>query len=175
MHSGFVICDAEHPITPVPQFEAQLAITDLLDHKPIFSPGYTAVLHAHTAVEECSIKVSVILQPPPQHTGICVLSYIQECLVDFSFSLRNVYISISYFCTQMLIGTIDKKTGAVSSQRPKFVKKGGMVSARIQLNQPVCLEIYKDFPQLGRFTLRDEGECPCEFLKCLLVCLRLCC
>ncbi len=59
VHSGFVICDADHPIiTPVPQFEAQLAIIDLLDHKPIFSPGYTAVLHAHTAVEECSIKVS---------------------------------------------------------------------------------------------------------------------
>ncbi len=57
----------------------------------------------------------------------------------------------------MLLGTIDKKTGALSAQRPKFVKKGGMVSARIQLNQPVCLEEYKDFPQLGRFTLRDEG------------------
>lgn len=114
IRAGFVVCDAEHPIVAVPQFEAQLAVIDLLEHKPIISPGYTAVFHAHTAVEECTIK--------------------------------------------LILGTIDKKTGEVSKQKPKFVKKGAFVSARIQLTQPVCLDTYKDFPQLGRFTLRDEGK-----------------
>lgn len=114
VRAGYVLCDAEHPILPVPQFEAQLAIIDLLDHKPIISPGYTAVFHAHTAVEECTIK--------------------------------------------LLLGTIDKKTGEVSKQKPKFVKRGAFVAARIQLAQPVCLDTYQEFPQLGRFTLRDEGK-----------------
>lgn len=114
VRSGYVICDAEHLILPVPQFEAQLAVIDVLEHKPIISPGYTAVFHAHTAVEECTIK--------------------------------------------LILGTIDKKTNEVSKQKPKFVKKGAFVAVRIQLAQPVCLDTYKDFPQLGRFTLRDEGK-----------------
>jgi peptide chain release factor subunit 3 len=114
IRAGFVVCDADHPILPIPQFEAQLAVIDLLDHKPIISPGYTAVFHAHTAVEECTIK--------------------------------------------LLLGAIDRKTGEVSKQKPKFIKKGAFVSARIQLSQPVCLDTYKEFPQLGRFTLRDEGK-----------------
>jgi len=113
VRTGFVVCDAEHAITPVSQFEAQVAVVDLLDHKPIFSPGYTAVFHSHTASEEATIK--------------------------------------------LLLGTIDK-SGDITQKKPKFVKRGGMVLARIQVNQPVCIETFKDFPQLGRFTLRDEGK-----------------
>jgi len=39
----------------VRRFEAQLAIVELLEHKSIFSAGYTAVLHVHAVAEECSI------------------------------------------------------------------------------------------------------------------------
>ena len=30
--------------------------------------------------------------------------------------------------------------------------------ARIDTAGPICLETYADHPQLGRFTLRDEGK-----------------
>ena len=33
----------------------QLAIVELLEHKSIFSAGYTAILHVAAAAEECSI------------------------------------------------------------------------------------------------------------------------
>ena len=36
-------------------FEAQLIIVELLEHKSIFSAGYTAILHVHAAAEECNI------------------------------------------------------------------------------------------------------------------------
>jgi len=29
---------------------------------------------------------------------------------------------------------------------------------RIQVNDTICVEKFSDFPQLGRFTLRDEGK-----------------
>ena len=32
------------------------------------------------------------------------------------------------------------------------------VIALIQTTAPICLERFKDYPQLGRFTLRDEGK-----------------
>jgi peptide chain release factor subunit 3 len=114
IRTGFVLCDEDKPITPVPQFECQMAIIDLLPHKPIISPGYSAVFHCHTIVEECSIK--------------------------------------------LLLSENDRKTGAVIKKKPTFVKKNAMVSCRIEVLQPVCIETFKDFPQLGRFTLRDEGK-----------------
>ena len=32
------------------------------------------------------------------------------------------------------------------------------IIARIETTALVCVEPYKDYPQLGRFTLRDEGK-----------------
>ncbi len=40
----------------------------------------------------------------------------------------------------------------------KFVKSGGVVIARIQVEKPICAEMFENVPQLGRFTLRDEGR-----------------
>ena len=34
-----------------------------------------------------------------------------------------------------------------------------MVIARLQTAGVICLETFKEFPQMARFTLRDEGEC----------------
>jgi peptide chain release factor subunit 3 len=56
VQSGFVVCDTENPISCVLEFEAQLAIIDLLPHKSILSAGYSAILHVHTASVEVSIN-----------------------------------------------------------------------------------------------------------------------
>lgn len=56
-----------------------------------------------------------------------------------------------------LVSIIDKKTGEVIQSRPRFVKEGQTVIARIRSDRPICVETYKDFPQLGRFVLRDES------------------
>ena len=32
------------------------------------------------------------------------------------------------------------------------------VVALIETSQPICLERFADYPQLGRFTVRDEGR-----------------
>ena len=33
-----------------------------------------------------------------------------------------------------------------------------MVIVRIQVEKPICAELFENVPQLGRFTLRDEGR-----------------
>ena len=40
----------------------------------------------------------------------------------------------------------------------RFAKVGSMVEAKFTVPQSICLERFEDFPQLGRFTLRDEGK-----------------
>lgn len=56
------------------------------------------------------------------------------------------------------IAMIDKKTGAKSKTRPRFIKQDQIAIARFEMADVLCIEAFKDFPQMGRFTLRDEGK-----------------
>ncbi|KAJ7568170.1 hypothetical protein O6H91_01G021200 [Diphasiastrum complanatum] len=111
---GFVLSSVNKPISAVLEFDAQLQILELLDHKAIFTAGYKAVLHIHSVVEECEITE--------------------------------------------LLQQIDPKTKKAIKKRVLFVKSGAVVVVRIQVNALICVEKFEDFPQLGRFTLRDEGK-----------------
>ena len=57
-----------------------------------------------------------------------------------------------------LLHYYDKKTGRKSRRGPQFAKKGMKIIALIETTAPVCLERFRDYAQLGRFTLRDEGK-----------------
>ncbi|EPT03653.1 hypothetical protein FOMPIDRAFT_1035273 [Fomitopsis schrenkii] len=57
-----------------------------------------------------------------------------------------------------LLHYFDKATGRKSRKPPQFAKKGQKIVALIETVQPVCVERFADYPQLGRFTLRDEGK-----------------
>ncbi|MGH0118765.1 UNVERIFIED_CONTAM: hypothetical protein FKN15_062227 [Acipenser sinensis] len=108
---GFILCNAENLCHAGRTFDAQIVI---IEHKSIICPGYNAVLHIHTCIEE--VQISALI-----------------CLVD-------------------------KKTGEKSKTRPRFVKQDQVCIARLRTAGTICLETFKDFPQMGRFTLRDEGK-----------------
>ncbi|KAL1755281.1 P-loop containing nucleoside triphosphate hydrolase protein [Schizophyllum commune] len=57
-----------------------------------------------------------------------------------------------------LLHYFDKATGRKSKKPPQFAKKGQKIVALIETTAPVCVEKFSDYPQLGRFTLRDEGR-----------------
>ncbi|KIM90762.1 hypothetical protein PILCRDRAFT_811236 [Piloderma croceum F 1598] len=57
-----------------------------------------------------------------------------------------------------LLHYFDKATGRKSKKPPQFAKKGQKIVALIETTAPVCVERFSDYPQLGRFTLRDEGR-----------------
>ncbi|KAG7096989.1 translation termination factor GTPase eRF3 [Marasmius oreades] len=57
-----------------------------------------------------------------------------------------------------LLHYFDKATGRKSKKPPQFAKKGQKIVALIEATAPVCVERFADYPQLGRFTLRDEGR-----------------
>ncbi|KAH9547023.1 hypothetical protein CY35_11G011800 [Sphagnum magellanicum] len=111
---GFVLSSVRSPIPAVLEFDAQLQILELLDHKAIFTAGYKAVLHIHAVVEECEIMG--------------------------------------------LLHQIDPRTKKPIRKKILFVKSGAVVVVRLQVNELICVEKFEDFPQLGRFTLRDEGK-----------------
>lgn len=57
-----------------------------------------------------------------------------------------------------LICLVDKKTNEKSKVRPRFVKQDQIAIMRLEAAGVICMEPFKDFPQMGRFTLRDEGR-----------------
>src|SRR6187431_2961970 len=94
---GDVIGPVDNPPNAAKEFEAQIII---IHHPTAMAPGYTPVLHAHTA---------------------------------------QVAATLSEF-----VAKIDPKTGDAAIVRIKPVR-------------PLAIETFKEFPEIGRFALRDMG------------------
>ncbi|HIH21663.1 MAG: elongation factor 1-alpha [archaeon GW2011_AR21] len=54
--------------------------------------------------------------------------------------------------------SLDPKTGQAKEENPKFLKTGDAAIVKITPTRPVCVETFKEFPQLGRFAVRDMGQ-----------------
>jgi elongation factor 1-alpha len=107
---GDVIGPVDSPPTAARELEAQIII---IHHPTAMAPGYTPVLHAHTA---------------------------------------QVAATLSEF-----VAKIDPKTGGAVEEKPKFLKTGDAAIVRIKPVRPLAIETFKEFPEIGRFALRDMG------------------
>lgn len=57
-----------------------------------------------------------------------------------------------------LVSKIDPRSGQVTEDKPKSLKTGDAAIVKIKPVKPICIETYKEFPELGRFALRDSGR-----------------
>jgi len=107
---GDMIGTSDNLPTVAKEFEAQIIV---IHHPTAMAPGYTPVLHAHTA-------------------------QVAATLSDF-------------------VAKIDPKTGATVEEKPKFMKTGDAAIVKIKPVRPLAIETFKEFPEIGRFALRDMG------------------
>ncbi|MDQ6722863.1 MAG: translation elongation factor EF-1 subunit alpha, partial [Thermoproteota archaeon] len=110
IHRGDMIGNSESPPSVAKEFEAQIIV---IHHPTAMAPGYTPVLHAHTA---------------------------------------QVAATLSEF-----VAKIDPKTGGITEEKPKFLKTGDAAIVKIRPVRPLAIETFKEFPEIGRFALRDMG------------------
>jgi elongation factor 1-alpha len=52
---------------------------------------------------------------------------------------------------------LDPKTGQVKEENPDFIRTGDIAIVKIRPTRPLVIEKVKEFPQLGRFAIRDMG------------------
>jgi elongation factor 1-alpha len=57
-----------------------------------------------------------------------------------------------------LMKKLDPKTGQVKEENPTFLKTGDVAIVKVMPTKPLVVEKAKDFPQLGRFAIRDMGQ-----------------
>jgi elongation factor 1-alpha len=56
-----------------------------------------------------------------------------------------------------LIRKIDPRSGQAVEEKPAFLKTGDAALVRMEPLHPISVEAYTDFPELGRFAVRDMG------------------
>lgn len=56
-----------------------------------------------------------------------------------------------------LIKKIDPRTGQVVEENPSYLKTGDAAWIKLEPLHPIAVETYKEFPELGRFAVRDMG------------------
>jgi len=103
--------------------------------------------HPVPVVSKFEVQVYIIELLP--HKPLFSAGY--QCILHIHTGKEELTVS-------KLVSFIDPKTGKPQPNfKPQFIQKGQTVVAHVVTAQPVCIETYKDFMQLGRFTLRDEG------------------
>jgi elongation factor 1-alpha len=108
---GDVAGHLDNPPTVAEEFTARVFI---IWHPSAIAPGYTPVIHAHTA-------------------------------------------SVSARITE-IVAKLDPRTGKVIEQKPPFLKPGDVAIVKFKPIKPMVIEKFSDFPQLGRFAMRDMNR-----------------
>lgn len=57
-----------------------------------------------------------------------------------------------------IVAKIDPRTGKTVEEKPKFIKMGEAAIVRFKPIKPMVVEKFSEFPQLGRFAMRDMGK-----------------
>jgi len=116
-------------------------------------------------IEEEDVSPGFVLCDPnaPARTGrifdaqVVILEHKSIICAGYS-AVMHIHCVAEEVTVKALICLIDKKTGDKSKTRPRFVKQDQVAIMRIECAGVICLEQFKLFPQMGRFTLRDEGK-----------------
>ena len=89
IQKGYVLCLPNQVCPAVTEIKVQLALVDMLEHRPLFTPGYEAVMHVHTVEIEvnCLELVCVIdkgnkIRRPFARTG-------QGCIAKLQMPLHT--------------------------------------------------------------------------------------
>ncbi|EQB69516.1 translation elongation factor EF-1 subunit alpha [Cuniculiplasma divulgatum] len=57
-----------------------------------------------------------------------------------------------------LVKTINPKDGTTKENNPQFIKTGDIAVVKVVPDKPLVIEKVAEFPQLGRFAIRDMGQ-----------------
>mmetsp|Transcript_11560 Transcript_11560/g.23719 ORF Transcript_11560/g.23719 Transcript_11560/m.23719 type:complete len:438 (-) Transcript_11560:94-1407(-) len=57
-----------------------------------------------------------------------------------------------------ILEKMDRRSGKVLEQNPKFVKSGDACIVQLEPSKPLCVESFTEFPPLGRFAVRDMRQ-----------------
>ncbi|HDO21102.1 MAG: translation elongation factor EF-1 subunit alpha [archaeon GB-1845-036] len=97
-----------------------------------------------TVVKEFTGRIFVLYHPTALAAGYTPVMHVHTCTVAVRFD--------------QLLKKIDPRSGSTIEDNPTYLKQGDAAIVKFVPLKPICLEKYSDFPQLGRFAIRDMGR-----------------
>jgi len=97
-----------------------------------------------TVAEEFTAQIVVLQHPSAITVGYTPVFHVHTAQVACTFT--------------ELVKKIDPKTGGVLKEKPEFLQTGDVAVVKLKPTKLLVVEPAKDFPQLGRFAIRDMGQ-----------------
>jgi elongation factor 1-alpha len=101
-------------------------------------------------------------QDPPQETAdftaqVIVLNHPGQIHAGYApvLDCHTAHIACKF---AELIGKVDRRTGKITEENPKFVKSGDAAMVLLIPSKPMCVETFATYAPLGRFAVRDMRQ-----------------
>jgi peptide chain release factor subunit 3 len=151
------------------QVEATAVYTDTEEEVGIAQCGDQTRLRLR-GIEEEEISAGYVLCSPKRLVH-CVSAFeAQVRIIDLPSILTagfncvlHIHSAIEEVTFAALLHSLQKGTGRKSKKPPTHARKGDNIIVRLELidkQRNICVEKYEDYPQMGRFTLRDQVSNP---------------
>src|SRR5213594_3406230 len=115
-------------------------------------------------VDKKSIKRGDVIGPVNSPPNAARELEAQIIIIHHPTAMAPVYTPVLHAHTAQVAATlsefvakIDPKTGGAVEEKPKFLKTGDAAIVKIKPVRPLAIESFKEFPEIGRFALRDMG------------------
>ena len=116
-------------------------------------------------LEKKDIKRGDVIGPSSNPPTVAAEFTAQVIVLHHQNVIARGYTPVFHIHTAQVACTIsdilekkDPKTGLTMEKNPQTLKTGDIAIVKITPTKPVACEKYSDFPQLGRFAIRDMGE-----------------
>jgi len=100
--------------------------------------------NAPTVAEEFTAQIVVLQHPSAITVGYTPVFHVHTAQVACTFT--------------EIVKKIDPKTGGVIQEKPEFLQTGDVAVVKLKPTKLLVIEAAKEFPQLGRFAIRDMGQ-----------------
>jgi elongation factor 1-alpha len=116
-------------------------------------------------VDRKDIKRGDVIGPSSSPPTVATEFTAQIIVLHHQNVIAKGYTPVFHIHTAQLACTIteilekkDPKTGQTAEKNPETLKTGDVAIVKIKPTKPICVEKFSEFPQLGRFAIRDMGE-----------------
>ena len=120
----------------------------------IFNPRFC---HGNFSHQRFFFYVKLIFFPPKFQ----VVVFSVEIPITKGYTCILHYGSVQVSASvKKIVGLLDKATGEVAQnvKKPRFLTKGNHAVIEITTEVPVCLDLFSNVKELGRFMLRTGGK-----------------
>ncbi|XP_070556539.1 uncharacterized protein [Ptychodera flava] len=118
-----------------------------------------------TGIDQMRVNVGSMLCSPSEPIKATTKVNARVIIFNIDVPITRGYPVVFHYQTlsepatiKKLISLLNKSTGEVIKKKPRCLVKQSNATICIETARPVCVELYKDYKDLGRFMLRSGGS-----------------